>query len=57
LRRTTPLSRPRGPEAVVVLTPRSPTAAVGIIAGNAIVLLFWTIVNYFYPIPQVLIIE
>ncbi len=32
-------------------------AAVGIIAGNAVVLLFWTIVHYFHPIPGVLIIE
>jgi hypothetical protein len=32
-------------------------AAVGIIVGNALVLLVWTIINYFYPIGQVLIIE
>jgi hypothetical protein len=32
-------------------------AAIGIIAGNAVVLLFWTIVHYFRPISDVLIIE
>ena len=32
-------------------------AAVGIIVGNAVVLLTWTIVHYFHPIAGVLIIE
>ncbi|MGQ9730689.1 MAG: DUF6785 family protein [Candidatus Zipacnadales bacterium] len=32
-------------------------AAIGIIVGNAVVLLFWTIVHYFRPISGVLIIE
>lgn len=32
-------------------------AAVGIIVGNAVVLLLWTIVHYFHPISGVLIIE
>jgi len=32
-------------------------AAIGIIVGNAVVLLTWTIVHYFHPISGVLIIE
>lgn len=32
-------------------------AAIGIITGNAVILLFWTIVHYFRPISGVLIIE
>lgn len=32
-------------------------AAIGIVAGNAVVLLTWTIVHYFHPISGVLIIE
>jgi hypothetical protein len=31
--------------------------AVGIIMGNAVVLIFWTIVHYFHPISGVLITE
>ncbi|MBC7286731.1 MAG: hypothetical protein H5T86_01555 [Armatimonadetes bacterium] len=32
-------------------------AAIGVVAGNAVVLLTWTIVHYFHPISGVLIIE
>jgi hypothetical protein len=32
-------------------------AAIGIIVGNAVVLLVWTIIHYFHPISGVLIIE
>ncbi len=32
-------------------------AAVGLIVGNAVVLLTWTIIHYFHPITNVLIIE
>ncbi|MCD6352492.1 MAG: hypothetical protein J7M26_10260, partial [Armatimonadetes bacterium] len=32
-------------------------AAIGVVAGNAVVLLSWSIIHYFHPISGVLIIE